>query len=716
MGWIFRVLVVVALAGSARADSAYLYGLHFWGLPSGQPVDPVPASLLDCPAYGGWDLEVILTHGEVWAGAAYYVPFYSDLYSNKHVSLITRIDYVWGQTVPSPTNPDYANWPNTVAGQVDLLRPYAHTWIIGNEPNLIGEGGAWPNNQITPAGYATIYRNVRNAIQALPASPAGPHRVLIAPVSPGGVVAGIRWMSGADWLGQVIDNLPKAEIDGFAIHSYGGTLAEFHNGYVEQLNVIDAKGLADRPVYMTEWNRYATPGNAAQEAAAAQFCRDAFADVHAWNNAGYHNIVSMCWFVYDGTSNGNGSWDGYSIEYWKTNGNPYGNAGDLYTAFEQTVDLRYAAGAVGTPSQPRPTAAFTSGATDGEAPLAVAFTDQTTGNVTARLWDFGDGATSTATNPAHTYLEPGAYTVSLTATGPGGSDTASKSAYVAVVNAAACTDQWLTTFESYASDTQAMFRDPRTSGTTSGHLKTSPNVSLVSSEVSGADGRKTCKVQWQFVDASTSRWLRLTTSNTANLPNPSIDVRRAVRVRLRLDSGSLRVCLGVRETGVNVPFGGNGGTSGTIEWVGAESVISGAPQGVLVNGQPGVWQALTLVPRADNIRALTGDGVLAAANHKGTLEHLAFASTGAAGPFTVYIDSVEQPCSPAADFDGDFDVDQEDFGHFQRCLNGPYFAQMEPACQVARFDGDADVDVDDLTLFLNCRTVPGMFADPECMP
>jgi hypothetical protein len=37
-----------------------------------------------------------------------------------------------------------------------------------------------------------------------------------------------------------------------------------------------------------------------------------------------------------------------SIEYWKNNGEPAGSPSDLYTAFQQTVDLRYLAGLVGT--------------------------------------------------------------------------------------------------------------------------------------------------------------------------------------------------------------------------------------------------------------------------------------------------------------------------------------------------------------------------------
>ena len=50
-------------------------------------------------------------------------------------------------------------------------------------------------------------------------------------------------------------------------------------------------------------------------------------------------------------------------------------------------------------------------------------------------WDFGDGGSSTAAEPSHTYLAPGTFTVTLTATGPGGSDSLSQDVTVTVVPA-----------------------------------------------------------------------------------------------------------------------------------------------------------------------------------------------------------------------------------------------------------------------------------------
>ena len=60
------------------------------------------------------------------------------------------------------------------------------------------------------------------------------------------------------------------------------------------------------------------------------------------------------------------------------------------------------------------------------------FTDLTTGNVTSWAWDFGDTNSSTTQNPMHTYAAPGTYTVSLTASGPGGSTVETKVDYITV--------------------------------------------------------------------------------------------------------------------------------------------------------------------------------------------------------------------------------------------------------------------------------------------
>jgi len=83
------------------------------------------------------------------------------------------------------------------------------------------------------------------------------------------------------------------------------------------------------------------------------------------------------------------------------------------------------------------TADFTGTPLSGCAPLAVSFTDLSQGEVTSWSWDFGDGGSSTEQHPSHSYVVAGTYSVSLTASGPGGSDVETKSDYVSVAGAPA---------------------------------------------------------------------------------------------------------------------------------------------------------------------------------------------------------------------------------------------------------------------------------------
>jgi PKD repeat protein len=77
-------------------------------------------------------------------------------------------------------------------------------------------------------------------------------------------------------------------------------------------------------------------------------------------------------------------------------------------------------------------ASFRATPTTGTAPLAVSFADASCGNYADRLWTFGDGTTSSLDAPTHVYTRTGLYTVSLTVSGPGGSDIETKPAHIQV--------------------------------------------------------------------------------------------------------------------------------------------------------------------------------------------------------------------------------------------------------------------------------------------
>jgi PKD repeat protein len=93
-----------------------------------------------------------------------------------------------------------------------------------------------------------------------------------------------------------------------------------------------------------------------------------------------------------------------------------------------------------------PVAGFAAATQSGSAPLAVSFSNSSTGNITAYAWNFGDGTSSTAALPAHSYALAGNYSVSLTVTGSGGSNTMTRSGYItASAVATGATSLWAST-------------------------------------------------------------------------------------------------------------------------------------------------------------------------------------------------------------------------------------------------------------------------------
>jgi len=93
----------------------------------------------------------------------------------------------------------------------------------------------------------------------------------------------------------------------------------------------------------------------------------------------------------------------------------------------------------------------------GIAPLTVTFTNQSTPTeaITSYLWDFGDGYTSTITNPVHVYTATGIFTAALTAFSASQQDTVTKTNYI-TVTAGSATPAVITTTITYTYD--ALYR------------------------------------------------------------------------------------------------------------------------------------------------------------------------------------------------------------------------------------------------------------------
>ena len=108
-------------------------------------------------------------------------------------------------------------------------------------------------------------------------------------------------------------------------------------------------------------------------------------------------------------------------------------AGDL-SASEQWVAALVTFKTVAGGGPAAPTASFTAAPTSGTAPLAVQFTDTSSGTPTGWAWDFGDGTASSAQNPSHTYTAAGTYTVTVTASNSAGNDTATRTGLISVTS------------------------------------------------------------------------------------------------------------------------------------------------------------------------------------------------------------------------------------------------------------------------------------------
>lgn len=105
---------------------------------------------------------------------------------------------------------------------------------------------------------------------------------------------------------------------------------------------------------------------------------------------------------------------------------------------------------------PAQSVAFDADKFSGTAPLLVTFQDQSTGGPTSWAWTFGDGQTSTAQNPPHTYNAAGSYTVTLTVTYAVGSPlTLTKANYITVSTPSCVVPNFANTSSSTAQGTWA---------------------------------------------------------------------------------------------------------------------------------------------------------------------------------------------------------------------------------------------------------------------
>jgi hypothetical protein len=211
------------------------------------------------------------------------------------------------------------------------LADIVHIWQIGNEMQLEG-GKYWgrTGEELTAELYVQKYKQIRNAIKTVSSS-LGPQIVLLGPVAAGNL----------DYLSAMCDALTKDDVDGFAIHAYGGSHGGLMQQVSDQTQLIDRKGFTKKPIYMTEWGDRVDPALSPTSIEnVANFLRHSYWELANYNaDPSNHPVVSACWFVY----NRSDQWKRWSILGLHDQG-VAGDVYDLYQAFQDASRENYPAG------------------------------------------------------------------------------------------------------------------------------------------------------------------------------------------------------------------------------------------------------------------------------------------------------------------------------------------------------------------------------------
>jgi PKD repeat protein len=160
----------------------------------------------------------------------------------------------------------------------------------------------------------------------------------------------------------------------------------------------------------------------------------------------------------------------------------------------------------------QPSAYFSGKPTSGRAPLSVVFNDTSSGSPTNWTWDFGDGTNSTAQNPVHAYVTSGKFTVSMTVSNAGGSDTKTRKQYIAI--AAPMPTPTTTTIK----PTVTCSPKPTTTCTIKPTIPTIADSPCTVPHVTGLVGNSTVRLDWNVITDSRLQGYKVVISK--NNPGP----------------------------------------------------------------------------------------------------------------------------------------------------------------------------------------------------
>jgi len=326
-----------------------------------------------------------------------------------------------------------------------------------------------------------------------------------------------------------------------------------------------------------------------------------------------------------------------------------------------------------------PVADFEATPTSGVAPLAVQFTDLSSGGPTSWLWTFGDGTTSTQQSPLKSYSAAGTYTVSLKATNSLGTNTYTRSGYVQVANPLPPVADFSGTPLAGFAPLQVAFSDLSSNGPTSWlwtfgdgttstvrnpvKTYTTPGVYAVSLQASNISGSNT-RVRTGYVNVAAGKIFTVAADARINASNPSSNYGGSSELRagsgstlydsyLRFDLSGLagqgvvqaRLRLfvtGASDSGGTVYRTSTGWTESGITWANAPAAIGGAlaSAGAASSGQ---WVEFNVTP------AVSGDGSVAFALTNSSTDRVDYSSREGASPPQLWV-WTGAPVAPVADF------------------------------------------------------------------
>ncbi|HOX58544.1 MAG TPA: family 10 glycosylhydrolase [Candidatus Paceibacterota bacterium] len=203
----------------------------------------------------------------------------------------------------------------------------------------------------------------------------------------------------------------------------------------------------------------------------------------------------------------------------------------------------------------------------------------------------------------------------------------------------------LADFEANPVGAAVLFRAPGTSGTTSEFVdKSSPNFTRVTNTFpAGNASSKVLQASWNFVSGSSgqSPWLRFTTHAAAVLPNPTVSFHQGIGFAVWADR-DIYLAAGLRETSPTAAIGADGGTTGTLEWIGGISDnTTDPPKGRFIPAGQWVWVSFCIP--AEPVRAFrdNGNGILESTTGKGVFDELVVVPADGLGRYNLYLDNFQ---------------------------------------------------------------------------